>query len=193
MKKLIILILMAVFTVQINTAVAQDKLSKKELRKIEKAEKKQQKKEQQKKNKAANLQVIKDQSFAIEANTIQGRSLYTYQVNPNINFIKVEGENFVLQTANNFAVGYNGLGGITIVGKIADFKVIEGKEGKAIHISAQVNSAVLGNSTVFMTISGNGNSTARLTDNWGNRIVFNGDMYPLENSNIYQGQSLLPM
>lgn len=193
MKKLIILILMAVFTIQINTAVAQDKLSKKELRKIEKAKKKQQKKEQQKKNKAANLQVIKDQSFAIEANTIQGRSLYTYQVNPNINFIKVEGENFVLQTANSFAVGYNGLGGITIVGKIADFKVIEGKEGKAIHISAQVNSAVLGNSTVFMTISGNGNSTARLTDNWGNRIVFNGDMYPLENSNIYQGQSLLPM
>lgn len=193
MKKLIILILMAVFTIQINTAVAQDKLSKKELRKIEKAEKKQQKKEQQKKNKAANLQVIKDQSFAIEANTIQGRSLYTYQVNPNINFIKVEGENFVLQTANNFTVGYNGLGGITIVGKIADFKVIEGKEGKTIHISAQVNSAVLGNSTVFMTISGNGNSTARLTDNWGNRIVFNGDMYPLENSNIYQGQSLLPM
>jgi hypothetical protein len=190
MKKLIILILMAVFTVQINTAVAQE-LSKKELRKIEKAEKKQRKKEQRKENKAANLQIIKDQSFVIEANTIQGRNLYTHQVSSNTNFIKVEGQNFVLQTASNFGFGYNGLGGITIVGKIADFEVTEGKEDKAIRISAQVNSPVLGHSTVFMTISGSGNGTARLTDNWGNRITFNGEIYPLENSSIYQGQSIM--
>lgn len=193
MKKLIILILMAVFTFQINTAVAQDNLSKKELRKIEKAEKKQRKKEERKKHKAANLQVIKDQSFVIEANTIQGRNLYTYQVSPNTNFIKVEGEDFVLQTASNFGIGYNGLGGITIVGKIADFQVIEGKEDKAIQIAAQVNSPVLGHSTVFMTISGSGNGIVRLSDNWGNRITFNGEMYPLENSSVYQGQSVVPI
>ena len=190
MKKHIIYILLALFAIQFGTVHAQDKLSKKEQRQLEKAQKKQEKKKALRQNKEAILEMINNYAFVIEANTIQGNSLYTHQVSNN-NFIMVDGEDFVLQTANNFGFGYNGLGGITITGEILDLEIDEGKGDNAIRITAQVSSSFLGHSTVFMTIGANGNSTARLTDNWGNRIALNGDIYPLEESIVYQGQSLM--
>ena len=191
MKKLIVSILIAIMVIPAGTAMAQETLSKKEQKKIEKAARKQEKKENLAKNKFAVLESIDNMSFVIEANTIQGNSLYTYQVNSNTNFIKVEGDHLVLQTASNYGLGYNGLGGITLIGQIVDFEVDEGKGNKATRITAQVTSPVAGHSTIFLTISSNGYSTARFSDNWGNRLVFNGEFHPLENSRVYQGSPVI--
>lgn len=190
MKNIITLVLLAIFALQVNPLAAQDKLSKKEQRKLEKAQKKKLEKEQLQKNQAILLEIAQDSSFVIEANTIRGRNSFTHQVNPNTNFVKIDNDNFVMQTSNPHYFGYNGLGGVTITGNVVKYEVIEGKKNEVISIRAEISSIILGHSVVYMDMSPSGFSTARIVDNWGNRITFNGSTYALENSRVFQGQTM---
>ena len=169
--------------IAINTSVAQEKLSKKEQRRLEKAEKRKEAIED-------HLSMARDSSFIIEAHSIMGDNLQIYQVSPNTNFIKIEGGEFVLQTANNFGFGYNGLGGITITGDIDEYEVVEAKDNKPVYITARVSSIITGSSTLNIHIGSDGYATARLTDMRGNRITYNGQIYFLEESKAFEGQSI---
>ncbi|MGK7392628.1 MAG: DUF4251 domain-containing protein [Candidatus Cyclobacteriaceae bacterium M2_1C_046] len=192
MKNLIGVALVIFFALGLNPVNAQEKLSKKEQRKIEKREQKKEEKELLKRYKEAYYKIARDSSFLIEANILAtNNNMNTFMVNNDLNFFKIDGDRFVLQTSSNIRMGQNGLGGITIEGRVLDYEVKKGKGEKPITINADVMSTVMGHSIVNIIIHANGQGMARVTDNRGNDITFRGDTYSLDGvSTAFEGQPL---
>ncbi len=151
------------------------------------------KKEQKKEALAANLETIKkaarDSMFIIEANTLRGKNTFSQFVSPNTNFIKFDGNEVVIQTANPLIVGYNGIGGVTVTGEVSQYQLTEEKNG--VRILVQMTSAVLGHSTLNISVSASGNSNAIVRTGYGGYLQINGDMRLLQESGYYEGMSIL--
>jgi len=179
---------LALFTF-ISSAEAQSKAEKREARKQERLEKKRQREQAIEEGKAVALELANEQAFVLEADALYDRYMNRYNMVSN-SFILLDGDRVVLQTAAPGYFGYNGLGGITLNGKLVDYEVTEGKKGKPLRINAQLNTTALGHGTLNMTISGNGNAQATFRDSWGNRITFSGQVNSLDNSVIYEGMSI---
>lgn len=186
-----IFLLAIMFFFSVDAAMAQsDKLSKKEQRKLERAEKKRLKNEERQRQQEQLMSLVEEQNFVLEATTIFGRYNDRYEVMPNTNFVKVDGNKVTVQTSNNFHVGYNGLGGITINGTITDYKIMPSKNN-TVSVLIYFNSPVLGHSSLNLNISADGLARAMVVDNRGGRATFQGQMFDLENSRIFEGRSII--
>lgn len=185
MKIYRVLLIGFIFFFGVQTTWAQS--GKREQRKIERAEKKRLKEEERRKSQELLMDLVKDQSFVLEASTLTGR--YNQRmVNPSTNFVKVEGNQVLVQTAFNAGMGYNGLGGVTVRGTIKDYQVTERKGGVTVFI--QFSDPVLGLSSLNLNLQSNGNATA-LVSNWGNRATFQGQVVPAELARVYRGLPLI--
>lgn len=185
LHKILLLGLVLFFAVQPGWA----QTSKREQRKIEKAEKQRLKEEERQRSRDLVLSLVKDQAYVLEATTLTGRYGQIYQASPNTNFVKVEGEQIIIQTANNFGVGYNGLGGITINGTIKEYQVDQEKGGVSVFI--RFHDPVLGLSTLNLSVQDSGNARATVLGNWGGRVTFQGQFVPLEESRVYKGRTII--
>lgn len=186
MKAYKILFLVLVLILSAQTTWAQSDLQ--DQRKIEKAEKKRLKEEERQKSQELAMALAKEKAYVLEATTLTGR-YRQYQVSPSTNFVKIEGDQIVVQTADNFRIGYNGLGGVTINGTIHDYEVTESKNGVMVNI--RFSDPVLGHSTLNMSIYGNGQARATVLGNWGGRATFHGQLISLEEARVYKGQSII--
>ncbi|NOY51002.1 MAG: DUF4251 domain-containing protein [Chlorobi bacterium] len=85
------------------------------------------------KNEEAEWQLLKkkieDKDFVFTGKTINGQSL-----DPKINFLYISDNDAVIQFANGFGGGLNGIGGITVKGVIDKYRVSAKKPGKAINV-----------------------------------------------------------
>lgn len=184
-----ILLLLGVFFFSVEAGMAQT--DKKEQRKIEKAEKKRLKEEERAREQELLRSLVEEQTFVIEATTIFGRYHNRYEVMPNTNFVKVEGNRVTVQTANSFLIGYNGLGGITINGTIRDYQVRPSKGNNSLSVIIHFSSPVTGHTTLTLNLQAGGLSTAMIVDNWGGRATFQGQLVDLENSRIFEGRPVI--
>lgn len=184
-----IFLLLGVFLFTVETGMAQS--DKKEQRKIERAEKKRLKKEERARKQEKLVSMVQDQTLVLEATTIFGRYMDRYEVMPNTNFVKIEGDRVTIQTANNFHVGYNGLGGITINGTIRDYLVKTSKDNSSVSVVIQFTSPVMGHSTLNLNLQPGGLSTAMVVDSRGGRATFQGQVFDLEDSRVYEGMSIM--
>ena len=187
------IILLAVFFLfSVDASVAQTERSdRKEQRKLERAEKKRLKEEERQRNKEKVAALVQDQSFVLEANTIYGRYMTPYHVVPTTNFVKIEGNQVVIQTANNFGLGYNGLGGITINGTILDYQVKTSEKRGGASVFIKFTSPVLGHSVLNLNVQKDGSARAMVVDNWGGRFSFQGQFLSPEESTIFKGRSII--
>lgn len=191
MKKIIVL-LMLVFIGASTTIYAQE--SKSESRRAERkaqrdAEKAREKMEEERAYADA-VQAIKDRKFVMEVDRVtfkRGRSAY---VTANTNFILLNGEKASVQVAFNGAfAGPNGIGGVTVDGRVGDIKTTTDKKGNVscsfnvmgVGISAQVSIRLAhGSSNASATINPNFNS---------NRLSLDGKLIPLSESSVFKGRS----
>jgi hypothetical protein len=187
----ILKILLVVFISLFYTGTAMAQSDKKEQRKIERAEKKRLKEEVRKKNLEQLQALVEDQTYVLESTSIFGRNMNRYEVSPNTNFVKIEGDQLTVQTASIFHFGYNGLGGITINGNIQEYKIYRAKKNNSISVLIQFTSPVLGHSSLSFDIQPNGTARAMLRDNWGGRVTFQGQMVDLESSRVFKGMSII--
>lgn len=154
-----------------------------------KSDEKRQQETEMKENKDAILKLVDARSFVIRANMLQDRHLNTYQVNPNINFIKIDSSEAVVQFALDGVIGWNGLGGLTVEGSYTDFRV-SGQSGlDPITIITDLSTPDYGFMTLFITIFNNGSAHATITGSFGSRLTFMGDFNTLDGARVYQGQS----
>jgi hypothetical protein len=190
MKNLKIYFTFILFVAFVGTADAQSRKERRMERKQERLERKQQKAEAEQQQKEKILALAEDQSFVLEADALFDRYMNRYNM-VNNSFIMLNGSQVVLQTANlGGNPGYNGMGGITLNGRLTDYEILEGRENGPLRISAQVSTNAVGHGTLMMTISHNGHATGVFRDNWGNRVTFTGQISDLENSRVYKGMSL---
>lgn len=189
MKRLNIVLLAVALMCTASITMAQT--SEKELKKIERAKKKKAREQQYSQNKEEFLELLNNKNFTIKATTLQSRNSFTYNVTPITNFIKVEGDEVTVQTAGGMHPGYNGLGGLTINGRITKYEVAEESDSHSINATIMFNSAVLGHSTMYLSIQPTGNTTARISDNWGGRITYRGTFEDLNESRVYEGMTII--
>ncbi|MDN5203219.1 DUF4251 domain-containing protein [Fulvivirgaceae bacterium BMA10] len=168
-------------------AHSQSKEAKKAVKKIQKAERKKEKNAQLIENRKQFLSLIEDKTFVLEAHTLYDRYFNSYFVTPSTNFVMVDGDKLVMQLGFNHRVGFNGLGGITIEGRIASYEIIEGKENGPLTIRTQVTSPILGGSTVTMSIYNDGHATANVISSFGSKITFSGNFVDHESTTAFKG------
>ena len=185
--KILLLGLAILFSVQTGWAQS-DKPSKKEQRKIERAERKRLKEEARLRQQEMLIDLVEDKTYVLEANTLSN-TYRQFQVSPTTNFVKVQGNRVVIQTGNSFSMGYNGLGGITLNGTINNYKYIEEKNGATVFI--QFYDPVLGHSTLNLNVQSNGQARAMVIGNWGRRAIFQGQFVALEDARIFKGRSII--
>lgn len=164
------------------------KKAKEERKKAKELAKKQAKAEEQARYQMA-FEGMKGQSFVLQANQVYDRYGNIAQVTNTINFIKLEGEKCVVQLGFEGIVGFNGVGGITLDGKISDLEIKENDHG-GLSMQFNVQGSMM-QASVRINLNGADNwadaSVRAQTDN--TEVKFRGNVIPLNLSNIYQGST----
>lgn len=151
---------------------------------------KEEKKQQEKMLTYSTAQAIKARNFVIKADQVRGRAGFMMNVNPTINFVAVNGDEAYVQLGSESGIGYNGVGGITLKGKITSIEINQDDRHGSYHIT--MNTLGTGGSlSIVMNINVTGEmATATVRTNWGSRVDFNGVMVPYSNSRIYTGKDI---
>ena len=135
-------------------------------------------------------EIFEQKSFVLEANTVYSKKGRSFQMNSTTNFVKLKDGVGVVQLAFNQIVGWNGLGGITLDGKVKNYKINKGDGTKMPSVQFDMNGS-LGWATVRINVSSNGNARATVDAGMsGDRVSFSGILLPSSKSSIYQGSTL---
>jgi len=161
-----------------------------ENQKLSKKERKELKKQQQIEQKKAILDLLYGKEWVIEAHTVFDRYNQSYQLNPTINFVGVNGEEGAMQLGFNGLIGWNGVGGVTIDGSVTKYEIKEGKENQSPVANLRFQGRGVGSASINITVNTSGQATARVSGDFGDRITFSGIIKSLEESTVYKGQSL---
>ncbi|WP_044206359.1 DUF4251 domain-containing protein [Flammeovirga sp. OC4] len=164
------------------------KKAKEERKKAKQLAKKQAKAEEEARYKMA-FEAMKTQNFVLQANQVYDRYGNIAQVTNTINFIKMEGNSCVVQLGFEGIVGYNGVGGITLDGKISDLKVTENEHG-GLQMSFNVQGSIM-QAAVRINLNGADNwadATVRAQTN-NTEVKFRGNVMPTNLSSIFQGNT----
>ncbi len=182
MKNIAILFIILVLVVDVSFAQEEQKLSRKERKEL--------RKKQQEEQKQAILTMLHNKTWVIEAHTVFDRYNRSYQLNPTINFVGVNGDEGALQLGFNNLIGWNGVGGVTIDGKVTKYEVKEGNSKSSPTVNLRFQGRGVGSATINITVNSSGQANARVAGDFGERITFSGLIKSLEESSVYKGQSL---
>jgi len=137
---------------------------------------------------AALLEFIESKEFVLEANTFYDRYGRMSFVSPNSNFFLMSNEEAVLQIAfNNGRLGPNGLGGITLEGRVSKYEVKDRGVGKGVHL--KMNFEGTNPAHLILEISDNGNAIIFYSGHKGERIRLKGALLDIEESNVFMGSA----
>lgn len=165
----------------------------------EKAEKKEERKEKKEARVAKDavmgeaafntaMQAITNQSFVLEANSVQPRNGRVYYVNSNTNFVSLNDGQAMVQIASNSPYpGPNGLGGITVQGSASNVQVKQESNGN-VYVSMSVQGIFISATVNIVLYSGSDNATVTVDPNFsGNDLTMTGTLLPYSDSNVFQG------
>ncbi len=180
----IIVFCFSLILITINASVAQE--NKKQSRK----EKKELRKLQQAEQKKVIVELLTSKTWVIEAHTVFDRYNQSYQLNPTINFVGINGDEGALQLGFDGLIGWNGVGGVTIDGNVTKYEIKEGKESSSPTVSLRFQGRGVGSANIHITVNSSGQASARVSGDFGERITFSGMLRSIEESVVYKGQSL---
>lgn len=134
---------------------------------------------------------LENRDFVIEADRINFRGGQFAYVSANTNFISLKGGDATIQLAfNSPYAGPNGIGGITVDGKVSDVKMTTDKRGN-ITYTMSVNGIAVSAQVMINVWKGDNACYATVIPNFnGNRITFNGYLYPRDESTVFKGRTL---
>lgn len=134
--------------------------------------------------------LLNTRTFVLQADYLQNRYGDRIPVMSNLNFIKVDRTNGVLQTGNSVNLGYNGVGGVTAEGAIDSWKVYKNakKLSYVVHFSLLTN---IGHYDVIMTISSNTRASATITGLYPGNLTWDGRLVTIDNSRVFKGRETI--
>lgn len=133
-------------------------------------------------------QAIKDQSFVVEANSIQPMNGQVFYVNSNTNFVSLNNGQAMVQIASNSPYpGPNGLGGITVQGSASNIQTKQDDKGN-VYLSMSVQGTFISATINLMLMNDTNNATVTVDPNFSGRTLeMSGPLYPYSQANIFQG------
>lgn len=134
---------------------------------------------------------IKNASFVLEADAVTFRRGTRVFVNSTTNFISVKDGRAVVQVSPSYSYsGPNGVGGITVDGKVSDVRVSEDKKGN-IHYSMNVTGIMISARVDIAIIADSSKAYATVTPNFSsNTVRLDGRIVPYSLSGTVEGMSL---
>ncbi|NJN26288.1 MAG: DUF4251 domain-containing protein [Cyclobacteriaceae bacterium] len=158
--------------------------------KISKKERKELELQQQIAQKKAMLDLLESQEWVLEAHTVFDRYNVSYQINPTINFVGIQGTNGVMQLGFDELIGWNGVGGVTIQGNVTKYELKAGKAKGNPVVTLRFQGRGMGAATLAISVNPTGQAMAKVNGDFGDRIIFSGIIKALSESAVYQGSSL---
>jgi hypothetical protein len=159
----------------------------KEEKKAAKKAKKEAKIEQNKANTAMLISIVENKKFVLEANTLYDRTGQTYILSSHLNFVGFDGVNSTIQLAFNQLIGWNGVGGVTIDGRITKMEIKTNKDGLGFNVIASVQNKGGGLVTMVFTVNSSGAARVDMSGSFGERLSFQGNLISLDKTNVYKG------
>jgi len=174
------------------TAYAQTTtLTKKEKRHLEQLRKKKERTMQRQASRKYYLQLLEHKYFVFEADYLTGPGGASFILTPDINFMSVDGNRAVLQFGFEGAIGWNGLGGITVNGTLQGYQVLVGKKKNNINVTAQMIPAGPGlPPDITLNVSDDGTAQLYLQPAGSGPIILYGQIVSPKKANIFIGTSL---
>lgn len=137
------------------------------------------------------MEAVNARKFTLEADQVVFKYGQTAYVTSNTNFISVDGENAVVQVTFNIpAAGPNGLGGVTVDGKVSSYEVKTDKKGTLYLFMNVMGTGISARLDISMP-KGTNNATVTITPNFNsNRLTLNGVILPSFKSSVFKGRSI---
>ena len=188
MRKIVILLLLSLISInsfsQTSSGVELTKKEKKALKKAEQAK-------QDSLNAIAFKATLESKQWVLEAYQVSFNNGRSFNVTPTLNFVAIEGEEAYIQIGSMSAYGYNGVGGVTVKGRIAKYTdKVTNKYGSRF-ITIVVNSP---NGTFDIRINVNSSgemATATVQGaTTGGELKYSGKIVPLNESTVYKGRPI---
>jgi hypothetical protein len=132
--------------------------------------------------------LLNAKTFVLEADYLESRYGDRVSVLSDLNFIKVNESDGVLQTGSSFNPGYNGVGGVTAEGKTGSWKITKNPKKLTYVVRFSLFSNI-GHYDVLMYVSSNTRATATITGLGPGRLTWEGHLVPLNNSRVFKGQT----
>lgn len=129
-------------------------------------------------------QMMKTRNFILEADNLRQEASRSYNVQPNLNFVKVNDDNAVIQMGSTTGVGFNGLGGITIEGDVTDYELDTSDGNYNVNFTVDSPSGFF---DVFVDTSDPQIAEARVSSIRGNQITFSGKLVPPSSASVTTG------
>lgn len=137
------------------------------------------------------VKAVNEKNFTLEADQVVFKYGQTAYVSSNTNFVSVNGEDAVVQVAFNIPVaGPNGIGGITVDGKVSAYEVKTDKKGN-VYLTMNVMGTGISARLNINMAKGTNRATVNIMPNFNsNRLTLNGVLMPSVRSNVFKGRSL---
>lgn len=136
-------------------------------------------------------QLLQKKYFVFTADFAMNDEGYTFVTDPNINFLSVIGNKLTFQFGRNGRAGWNGVGGVTLKGRVVDYKFTPAtkKRGMVLTSDAVMNGPIQPPHFILY-VSNDGTAQLNLTLGNGETVTFSGRVFSPQNSGIYEGSSL---
>ncbi|MBB6459964.1 DUF4251 domain-containing protein [Flammeovirga kamogawensis] len=133
---------------------------------------------------------IDSQLFVLEATQAYDRYGNVENVNSTINFVKIVDDRAIFQLGFEGIVGYNGVGGITMEGKISDYKVEKLENGRVTVKFNAMGPAMM--VSMSFSLDGEGNyANVKVKSQTENiELNFRGVIKHMNQSRIYEGMKV---
>ena len=149
--------------------------------------KKEQKKQDERMMAMTTAQALRSSRFILKADRVRGRNGAMFNVNPRINFVSVQGDEVYVQLGSDTGIGYNGVGGVTLKGKVTGYKIEQDKKNGNYYVLLNTLGTG-GDLTITMHINVTSNmADAIVQTNWGSRVDFIGNVVPAGRLQVYKG------
>ena len=185
-----ILVALSLLCFSPNLFSQEELMSKKELRKLAKEQKRAQQLEIEKQKIALTQYMVESHRFVLEADFVSDGRGNRMMVSSNINFVAVDSINATLQIGTPYGIGWNGVGGITVDGRVTKFELreTESRNGKSYTIFTTIMSSI-GIYDVTFQISPNGNTHATVRSTRRGQLNYEGKLVPIEVSDVFKGSA----
>jgi hypothetical protein len=135
-------------------------------------------------------QLILDTSFVVPAETVQFKDggMMT-PVQNTINFLKMDGDEAVLQIGSDFArsAGLNSLGGITLKGKIQNLKIKDKEDKNRLYLRFTL-SGLIGTAQISLSLTGSEKAMIDVDGMFSGRAFsIRGPVQTIKGTNIFEG------
>jgi hypothetical protein len=151
----------------------------------------QERKEVRKAQMAANFYVmdtiLNAKRFVLEADYLQNGYGERIPVNSNLNFIKIDELNGILQTGSNTGSGYNGVGGVTATGSIGAWKITKDIKRLSYNLSFSLMTNI-GHYDIFMTVTSDNRASSTISGLGPGKLTWVGHLESVNNSGVFKGQ-----